>query len=304
MIKEAKNLKQLLRPFQRNKAIVGVPTVLGALSGASIGNGSNIKIDKWGDKEIDSKTGKYKRNKNTNTAKRTLIGAVVGATAGGLVGRYVAGQKDYSKQNWRKWGKEFQRDWDKNFGKDRWQYRQRGEAKMPPPPKTDLESFFKEHGHDHTQFKTKAEAKKVYREAARKHHPDMGGDPEKFKKLSTDWEGIENSEWFHKLASQSLIKLAALYTIEGGAKTDLPNAWKTNATGLGLRHDIKLVAGIPRLRTGMPKLAEKIVMPMSHLKGDHKDLENLKNLGKKIVNKTNEMEAEDATAKKKDRVIK
>lgn len=73
---------------------------------------------------------------------------------------------------------------------------------MPQPKKkTDVATFFKEHGHNHTKITTKAQAKKVYRDAAMKYHPDRGGNEEKFKKLSTDWEGVENSGWFNKLAA-------------------------------------------------------------------------------------------------------
>lgn len=48
--------------------------------------------------------------------------------------------------------------------------------------------------------KTKAEAKKRYRAEAKKHHPDIGGDPETMKKVNTEWEAFENSSHFDKLA--------------------------------------------------------------------------------------------------------
>jgi Skp family chaperone for outer membrane proteins len=75
--------------------------------------------------------------------------------------------------------------------------------KVPRPSasKTEIRDFFKEHGRDYTNIKTKLKAKRVYHEAARKYHPDMGGNAEKFKKLSTNWEDIENSGWFNKLAA-------------------------------------------------------------------------------------------------------
>ena len=75
-----------------------------------------------------------------------------------------------------------------------------GYAKVTKP-KMDPKDFFKEHGTSIKLIKSKADAKKIYREAARKHHPDLGGNVEKFKKLSTHWEDVENSDWFQKLAS-------------------------------------------------------------------------------------------------------
>jgi uncharacterized protein YdaT len=74
--------------------------------------------------------------------------------------------------------------------------------------------------HDKKGSLIKLEAKQVYREAARKHHPDMGGNAEKFKKLSTDWEGIENSNWFQKLAAlqNNVIVKQILTAIKQGDK--------------------------------------------------------------------------------------
>lgn len=48
--------------------------------------------------------------------------------------------------------------------------------------------------------KTKAEAKKLFREAAKKNHPDMGGSEEMMKKVNDHWDTIQNSEFFDKLA--------------------------------------------------------------------------------------------------------
>lgn len=39
---------------------------------------------------------------------------------------------------------------------------------------------------------SKDEAKTAYRKLARKHHPDMGGDEEQFKKIKGAWESIDN----------------------------------------------------------------------------------------------------------------
>ena len=47
------------------------------------------------------------------------------------------------------------------------------------------------------------------------------------------------------------------------------------------------------------KLAASIIIPMSHLKGDHKELEDMKDKAKGILNKVKEMEADDKKAKAK-----
>lgn len=47
---------------------------------------------------------------------------------------------------------------------------------------------------------TKAEITRAYRDKARQHHPDKGGDPEKMKRLNDAMEKIRESSWFSKLA--------------------------------------------------------------------------------------------------------
>lgn len=51
------------------------------------------------------------------------------------------------------------------------------------------------------QASTKAEAKSAYRAQARQHHPDLGGDPEKLKRVNVDWENFEKSPAYAKMAS-------------------------------------------------------------------------------------------------------
>ena len=41
---------------------------------------------------------------------------------------------------------------------------------------------------------TQAEIKKAYRKAALKHHPDQGGDPEKFKALTAAYEVLRDEQ--------------------------------------------------------------------------------------------------------------
>jgi len=48
--------------------------------------------------------------------------------------------------------------------------------------------------------KTKAEAKKRFRNAAIKNHPDRGGTDEAMKRVNSAWTDIQKSGWFNKLA--------------------------------------------------------------------------------------------------------
>lgn len=124
-----------------------------------------------------------KIGKKENRKRNANIGAIIGGAAG--IGANIGLFKMLQKQK---------------FG----QYRHSGYYQAPRPPKpqqTDIPSFFKQHGHNHSNIKTKLQAKKIYRDAARKTHPDLGGDVEKLKKLNIDWEGVENSSWFNKLAA-------------------------------------------------------------------------------------------------------
>lgn len=130
-----------------------------------------------------SKTGKIKNKNGKNTRQRnTKIGAWTGAAIGATAGAY---------------GKIKLLEAIKNSRSKQYNY------SMPKPPtkSSDIQKFFKEYGGDYSKIKTKLDAKKVYRDAARKHHPDAGGNPEMFKKLSTDWENVESSKWFTKLAA-------------------------------------------------------------------------------------------------------
>lgn len=52
--------------------------------------------------------------------------------------------------------------------------------------------------------KTKAEAKKKFRQAAMKHHPDRGGSHEAMQKVNDAWEAFQNSSDFKKLAKKLL----------------------------------------------------------------------------------------------------
>jgi curved DNA-binding protein CbpA len=48
--------------------------------------------------------------------------------------------------------------------------------------------------------KTKADAKAAYKAAARKAHPDTGGDAEKMKDINSSWDDFKQSPLYEKLA--------------------------------------------------------------------------------------------------------
>lgn len=48
--------------------------------------------------------------------------------------------------------------------------------------------------------KTKAAAKKAYRDLVKKYHPDRGGDPEMMRKVNNAWDAFSDSHHFQKLA--------------------------------------------------------------------------------------------------------
>jgi hypothetical protein len=79
----------------------------------------------------------------------------------------------------------------------------------PPPPRGPTMKEHKETLGFHTSPpKTKAEAKKGYRDAAMKHHPDRpGGNEEKMKKVNDAWDNYQKSDEFRKLARALFARL-------------------------------------------------------------------------------------------------
>jgi hypothetical protein len=49
-------------------------------------------------------------------------------------------------------------------------------------------------------IKTKAEAKKIFRQQAMKHHSDHGGSDERMAKMNEAWKVVKESSWFEKLS--------------------------------------------------------------------------------------------------------
>lgn len=59
--------------------------------------------------------------------------------------------------------------------------------RRPPPIEEDFETIGSRRG------VTFDEARQAYKDAARKHHPDQGGDPEVMKRVNAAWERIKQS---------------------------------------------------------------------------------------------------------------
>jgi hypothetical protein len=193
MIIKLATFKQAIRPLMRNKGIVGLHILNGTVIGASIGNNSNKEKHLYGFKR--NKNGSFYRKPETNTGKRILTGAIIGAFGGLGTGAFTAKSMDGSTKMYRDYARQFKQQFKSGYH-------------TPPPrkPKTattdDIKSFFKTHANiTHTNIKTKKEATNHYRNAARIHHPDAGGKVENFQKLETDWSKVKTSPWFEKLAA-------------------------------------------------------------------------------------------------------
>lgn len=154
------------------------------------------------------------------TRKAIFSNAVTGALSGAAVGFSAFGfrSRDYIRKQRQEWQQkqheEWRGSWEDFNRKHSGGSSNSGHYTPPPAPKHNgyhHSDFFKNYGGaDHTKIKTKKEAKAYYRAAAQKHHPDAGGSAEAFKKMQAQWEDVERSDWFTKLAAYggSIIKLA------------------------------------------------------------------------------------------------
>ena len=212
-----------------------VPTTKSALKHVLIGGGIGAGLSS-GMAFLDRKPHSIKtkdgiRKETTEEAKKRtrkaiFSNAATGALSGAAVGFSAFGfrSRDYirkQRQEWqRKQNEEWQRSWDdfnrrySGSGGNSGSGRSGNYTPPPPAPKPNgyhHSDFFKNYGGiDHTKIKTKKEAKAHYRAAAQKHHPDAGGSADAFKKMQAQWEDVERSDWFTKLAAYggSIIKLA------------------------------------------------------------------------------------------------
>jgi len=151
----------------------------------------------------------------------TLGGAAVGAGLGG----YMQGDMLRFNKKMRNRTRDFRnyfRSWNKGWGD--WS-RQGGnwERFRREPPRASVDKAKKYFNIE--KIKTKDEAKNVYRDLVKKHHPDKGGDEHTMKEINNHWDQIKHSDWFQKLAFE---KLAALRRSILGAPKHVQKAYFEN----------------------------------------------------------------------------
>ena len=177
MLVKLASFKEWVVPIKMSAVPIAQHTVLGGTLGAIVGNSTNL--EKNHDGSIKYRNGIVVRKPGTNTKKRILTGATIGAGIGGLgtvaAAAYV--NKNYYQNLWK-------------------QSRQQV---------NNLTSFFKTYGGiPHSKVKTKKQAKDIYRAATMRYHPDLHPGDKKaeahFKDLATSWEKVKADPWFEKLA--------------------------------------------------------------------------------------------------------
>lgn len=130
--------------------------------------------------------------KETLTKKQRISNAITGGLVSGGLGAYYGGQIGWNHRA-HKWNTGF-RPGASVFG---------GKPKAPDWLKG---------------AKTKAEGRKMFHQMARKHHPDLGGDPEVFKRISQEWETHEPffKEAMYAAFADEIEKIASLGALVGG----------------------------------------------------------------------------------------
>jgi hypothetical protein len=139
-------------------------------------------------KEID------KELEQISLPKSTLVGAAVGAGLGG----YMQGDNLRASKR----AKNFSRDFGRNFRhgfNDYFKRRRYQQGSFARESSVDSTNKAKKY-FNIEKVKTKDEAKKVYRDLVRQHHPDKGGEEHKMKEINNHWDHIKHSDWFKKLA--------------------------------------------------------------------------------------------------------
>ena len=183
--------------------------------------------------------------------KATLTGGLVGGAIGGIYGGYAGHEyhkiKGMEEAYKKKWGNDSWRSYQRNSSGGSGSYSRSGSGSYSSYGSSNnvgrAKEVFKKHvGTDFSDVTTKAEAQKIYRNAAKKFHPDVnpGGDAA-MKDLNGAWDTLRESSWFQKLAMmyeekmrQEMEKQAAIGAILGKA---LPMATKAlgavKASGIG-----------------------------------------------------------------------
>jgi hypothetical protein len=164
------------------------------------------KVKKQIDKELEQ----------ISLPKSTLFGAAVGAGLGGYM------QGDTLRM--RKKIKNIDRDFASRFRRGSNDYfKRRGYQQGKFTRESSIDSTNKAKKYFNIdKVKTKDEAKKVYRDLVRQHHPDRGGDEHKMKEINSHWDHVKHSDWFKKLAFE---KVAAMHRSIYGAPKHVRDAF-------------------------------------------------------------------------------
>lgn len=184
-----------VKSFARN------PIATHSAGGAVLG-GASMGLLGYSQK-YDPKTHKYIKKKDRK--KNAIRAGIAGAVSGGLYGASLGIEKSIADDSRRAAYEAYTRahshgyhgshsttgNWwdDPNAGRPRGAGGNPFRSKSQPGPVPDWL-----HG-----VKTKAEAKTKWREVARKHHPDMGGNAETFKRYNNEWDHFEKHH-FSKLS--------------------------------------------------------------------------------------------------------
>lgn len=165
------------------------PTVAGAAIGGTVTGGvgalsqhlSNRKTDKRWEQTNKQRAAKGqsplpKKQRVSPLAAGAIFGAF-GAAHGAAIGNAAHMGQQQGRQYYR--------------GGTR---RGPGGYAPPPPPSNVMAPAWA------GKVKTKSEATKAWKSEARKHHPDLGGNPDKMKKVNAEWEEWQRSNHFNKLA--------------------------------------------------------------------------------------------------------
>ena len=109
-----------------------------------------------------------------SSSSSTNEGSSSGRTSGGGAGSNTGGSSSYRGRD----GRSYSSDRNKSDPFS---------SRRPPPIEEDFEAVGSKRG---VPFE---EARQAYKDAARKHHPDAGGDPEVMKRINAAWERIKRS---------------------------------------------------------------------------------------------------------------
>jgi hypothetical protein len=188
-------------------------TLAGAGLGAAVGASHALTV-KIPDRIRRIKDEKLRKKRIADYRKRVAVAQAIG---GGLIGGYIGTGLHRVKRD-ADWHKKF----DEGFysgrgdpGGARYDWRSQGgfgggayDWTVGSPPRKSPSEMWERLGGSGPVPKTKAEVKKAFRATALKYHPDRNPNnpdaAEKMKNLNQEWDEIQKSDWFTKLASFNL----------------------------------------------------------------------------------------------------